>query len=193
VFTYENVKHGMGGDVALDGVLLNMDAVAEKLNEVYRGFSQDPIGRRFDMWAPRVDELQGLFHMHKHICSMDRGLSPQWPRFTTKTGLKTVPLHYALLHEDLPVVCLPEDFKETPREELMDMNAPAMVEATQIDDVKMIGWAEVLHQITVSCPWISLGDLGRLFGVATEWAGQINGSPLTALWNEAERHAVVAR
>lgn len=183
----------MTGDAPLDGILINMDVVAEKLNELYRGFSQDPIGRRLEAWAPRVADFQGLFHMHKHVCSMDRGLAPQFPRFRTKTGLRTVPLSYALTHEDLPLVCLPEDSQGIPREEMMDMDAPAMVEATQIDDVKMIGWAEVLHKITLTCPWISLGDLGRIFRVPIDWSGQIKGSPLTALWNEAERHSAVAR
>ena len=190
-FGFEVVRHGMQGEASLAGELLvDMDTIAEKLNEHYRGFVQgDRDGLLLEEWRPRMD-LQNLRHMHKHICSMDRGKAPQFPRFRTRTGMKEVPLSYALAHEDVPMVCMADT---SVMEDPDGHHATAMIEATQIDDIGMVGWAEVFWRITKACPWISMGDLGRIFRVPVDWSGDIKGSPLHTLWAAAERHGAVMK
>lgn len=49
------------------------------------------MGADLGMWHPRIDSRQGVFYRGNHICSMDRGMVPEFKIWTVKEEVVEVP------------------------------------------------------------------------------------------------------
>ena len=153
------------------GVPLDTLVIIRELSAHDPGFHADWATRQ-NVWHPRQDELQGLFYYHKHVSSMDRGMAYQWPEWTITEDLVQVPLDYALLHDDMPVLDLLPG--ETP--ELLEGSMAAILKP-QLDDVKTVGWAEVMYHLCRG-GYVTPGWCARTFNVPMDWYGTLRTSPL---------------
>ena len=162
------------------GQSLDTSKIISALSNIIPGIQADP-GGRLDVWHPDRDKFQGLYWYSKHICSMDRGQAPQWPEWVTEEGLVSVPLDYALAHEDLPVLSLKNGKPD------MCESDEAWIMRPTLKEVKKIGWAEVFWRLCKSDAPVSPKILSALFHVDMDWYGSLATSPLDASWNEARR------
>jgi len=163
------------------GLSLEAHEVVRILAEAVPGIHADP-GSRRGYWHPNMDQFQGLYYYHKHLCSMDRGTIQQWPEWTTEEDLVEVPLDYALRHEDLPVLSLGEH-----GEAVMEEWSTACVMRPMLKEVKRIGWAEVFWQVLNANLGLTQEWFARSFHVPMDWCGQMKKSPVAASYEEAKR------
>ncbi len=99
---------GVDGYKQFQGRKLSASFVASQLLLRCSGLSIDPAGRRLNCWTPRQSEFQGVFHYHKHICSMDRGNIPEMPVWDCKNSPKQVTFSRAM-RADVPVMSIEKD------------------------------------------------------------------------------------
>lgn len=143
-----------------------------------------------DRWYPDKDKLVGLFHFHKHITTMDRGWSHQWPTWDTTNGLVEVDFDYALRHDDMPIFRIkskdPNVFSKRPD---MTKVEKALVYRPQFNDVAQVGWAEVFWQLLNyrGLTGITPGWIAKTFGVSMDWYANGQGPPLMRCWIEGKK------
>lgn len=155
------------------GVWLDTSVIVDKLRQADSRFHADP-GARLNIWHPDQSRMQGLYYWQKHLCSMDRGLTPQWPEWSTVAGLSEVGIDYAMTHEDFPVLSLVD------KDNMENGKGTALIERPCIDDVKRIGWAEVFwHVINHRVPGIDAHWFAKTFRVDMAWMAETAGSPLS--------------
>ncbi len=171
------------------GFSLDSSVIVSKLQELDPGFHAD-LGSRLGVWHPNMDRWQGLFYMQKHICSLDRGASPQWPEWTTVNDVVEVPLDYALLHDDMPIL----DFDPFREHESVGEEPTASILRPVLDDVQKVGWAEVFHRLLKSGVHsdINVGWLARTFGVPMDWYAKMGMSPLSYSYQYAKDRGMAA-
>jgi len=158
------------------GIELHMDTVARILAETYPGFHAD-LGARHRIWHPEIGLEQGLYYYHRHISTMDRGFSPQWPVWSMIEEPVEVGLDYAIRHEDFPTVMLwPGEEPEVKP----DGSQIATVLRPRPDCVQMVGWAEVFWRVLkkLNLPGLTKGWIQQQFRVPMDWYDQIRLSPI---------------
>ena len=77
-------------DVADFGQTLGSAAVETGLRELNSEISFD-LGARTNQWHPYIDTRQGVYYRETHICSMDRGVIPEFKIWETKKRIVQLP------------------------------------------------------------------------------------------------------
>lgn len=155
------------------GASLDSAVLKRELESLSQLFVLD-LGARHRLWHPDQDRFYGIRYGHRHICSCDRGIMPQWPEWTTEEDLVEVTLDYAMLHDDLPVV----SFIGPKAPDLRQPQMAAVMRPT-LKEVKKIGWAEVVWRLMkAKIPGLDVPWAVHNLRVPMDWYTQMPKSPL---------------
>lgn len=178
---------GRGATPLQGGQWLDSHVIVQSLHALDSGFHSDP-GARLNIYHPEMDEKQGLYYWSKHVASMDRGMTPQWPEWWTKEELVPVSLDYALRHEDFPVL----DIKPGGDMSLQESDT-AYILRPRVDRVRRIGWAEVFWRVlNLHLPHVRPWHLAAAFRVPMAWCGTLVQSPLSQSFQDARARDMAA-
>ena len=72
------------------GQALNSAVVEAGLRELNPEIQFD-LGARHDLWHPYIETRQGVYYRELHICSMDRGIIPEFKVWETKKRIVQIP------------------------------------------------------------------------------------------------------
>ncbi len=176
--------------VTQGGLNLYMPDVQSRLDLRTAGLCFDT-GSRLGLVHPYMDTRQNVRYYHKHLCSADRGTSPQWPRWSMIQDLMEVDIDYALRHDDLPVLDIGPgcQYGDVP---YCDEGDTALVMRPTMDDVEKIGWANMFwHLLKANIPGITTEWLASTFRVSMDWYGGMRLSPLASTWVEGVKNGWV--
>jgi hypothetical protein len=76
------------------GQSLDSETIKKGLRELCSDLHFD-MGTNLNHWHPMQDTRQGVFHNGRHICSMDRGMCPEFKVWDVQTRVVPVPLNQA--------------------------------------------------------------------------------------------------
>jgi hypothetical protein len=76
------------------GQSLDSETIKKGLKELCSDLHFD-MGTNLNHWHPMQDTRQGVFHNGRHICSMDRGMCPEFKVWDVETRVVPVPLSEA--------------------------------------------------------------------------------------------------
>jgi len=162
------------------GHTLDSADVIAKLAKACPGIHAD-WGGRLGLWHPRIEERQGLFYYHKHICGMDRGVLRQWPEWSACEEMVEVDMAYAITHDDMPV-CMGACDEDSP------LPDTALVYRSKPDRCLHLGWAELFFQLTKrNLPNIDRRFLERTFKVNLAFLDQMKCSPVSLSYQKLDQ------
>ncbi len=140
------------------------DALIKRgLMQLDPGFHFD-VGGNLNIWHPYQSERQGVWHLGKHLCSMDRGIVPEFPLWSTVRERVTLPACELRFSE----VTDPLTFWETVTgEDGQEMQTGfASVIRERRDKILRVGWRHTLSQIAKKkIPRAGLFEIEAKFGV----------------------------
>lgn len=82
------------GVVAIPRAYLGHTIEDSEIKRVLRELNPDfhfDLGGKHGIWHPRQDQLQGVFFRGQHVCSMDRGMVPEFPLWSLRKERVRVP------------------------------------------------------------------------------------------------------
>lgn len=143
--------------------------IKRKLEKRCPGLHFD-LGGRMNIWHPRQEHLQGVRYYHKHICSMSRGMLPQFTVWKTKEQMVRVSVDEAA-RQAIPIFAL-DPLTGLPGNPEASSHGFAMKEVK--DDIETLGWMELFHHLCVArLPGITPDWLAKTFNVNMGWFGKI--------------------
>lgn len=164
------------------GKTLDSTKIEVGLRELNRDIHCD-MGTKIGHWHPYQESRQGVFYRGAHLCSMDRGIVPEFKIWSVKEYLVPVPISEAekervsLMYQVVPVNTpgyfdLYEEARQG-KHATLDIRADgALVQLTAHEKKKMphkvvlVGWRHTFERLLKEkIPGVTRESLGVKFGV----------------------------
>lgn len=128
------------------GQMLDSAIVEKGLRELCPDLNFD-LGTRIGQWHPNQDSRQGVFYREKHICSMDRGMIPEFKIWETTKRVTEIPW-YAADTEDASIsyVVIPKTmpgYQDMFEKALKNNDPEWMVKDGKLLKLKALGYAPI--------------------------------------------------
>ena len=160
------------------GLTLDSAEICRVLRELNVGFHFD-LGGNHNIWHPKVEKRQGVFFNGKHICSMDRGMVPEFPIHSVKSFSVSVPSHELTLSERMDPMTLQEFLVDDKGMELP--TGTHRVKRKQRDKVLLVGWRHTLGKIlSKEIPGVTQPELEARLKISLHFIEDDTGVDVTA-------------